>query len=232
MAVMSRPKELTARDKMRANMAKNCLIVTLMSLELGYGSILERHQQERNMSSPVLSSVLLTDEELFVRVNEPLEIDSQSQAAPAAMPPPTRLSGSNPEPLVHNVGTEGVKDANLKMYHVMSVKQTLREDLAEHAYQFSCRAADWSRSDFRSVPMQFEPLELHVIDALGQQEVPDYFQQPAKAITEDVSVMRGPYALEWICAVREEIESFKRLGVYEEVPNQRSWCKLSLLMKE
>ena len=65
--------------------------------------------------------------------------------------------------------------------------------------------------------MQFEPLELHVIDALGQQEVPDYFQQPAKAITEDVSVMKGPYAQEWI-AVLEEIESFKRLGVYEEVP--------------
>ena len=53
------------------------------------------------------------------------------EAAPAAMPPPTRLSGSNPELLAHNVGTEGVKDTNLKMYHVMSVKQTLREDLAE-----------------------------------------------------------------------------------------------------
>ena len=66
--------------------------------------------------------------------------------------------------------------------------------------------------------MQFEPLELHVIDALGQQEVPDYFQQPAKAITEDVSVMKGPHAQEWIAAVLEEIESFKRLGVYEEVP--------------
>ena len=65
--------------------------------------------------------------------------------------------------------------------------------------------------------MQFEPLELHVVDALGQQEVPDYFQQPAKAITEDVSVMRGPQAQKWILAVREEIESFKRLGVYEEV---------------
>ena len=104
------------------------------------------------------------------------------------------------------------------MHHVMSVKQTLREDLAEHAYQFSCRAADWSRSNFSSVPMRFEPLELHVVDALGQQEVPDYFQQPAKAITEDVSVMRGPHALEWICAVREETEPFKRLGVCEEVP--------------
>ena len=34
--------------------------------------------------------------------------------------------------------------------------------------------------------------------------------------------MRGPYALEWICAVREEIESFKRLGVCEEVPKGRA----------
>ena len=69
--------------------------------------------------------------------------------------------------------------------------------------------------------MRFEPLELHVVDALGQQEVPDYFQQPAKAITEDVSVMRGPDALEWIRAVQEEIESFKR-GVYEEVPRGKA----------
>ena len=76
---------------------------------------------------------------------------------------------------------------------------------------------------FSHVPMQFELLELHVVDALGQQDVPDYFQQPAKAITEDVSVMRGPLAQEWIQAVREEIESFKRLGVYEEVP--RSACE-------
>ena len=109
MAVISRPKELTARDKMRANTAKNCLIVTLMSLELGYGSILERYQQEHNMSSRALSSVILTDEELSIRVNEPLEIDSQSEAAPAAMPPPTRLTGSKLEPLVHSVGTEGAR---------------------------------------------------------------------------------------------------------------------------
>ena len=52
---------------------------------------------------------------------------------------------------------------------------------------------------------------------MGQQEVPDYFQQPPKAIAEDVSVMRGPQAQEWILAVREEIESFKRVGAYEEV---------------
>ena len=73
---------------------------------------------------------------------------------------------------------------------------------------------------FSHVPMQFEPLELHVVDALGQLDVPDYFQQPAKAITEDVRVMRGPQAQEWIQAVRAEIESFKKLGVYEEMPKE------------
>ena len=95
--------------------------------------------------------------------------------------------------------------------------------MAEHAYQFSCRAADWSQSEFSSVPMRFKPLELHVVDALGQQEVPDYFQQPAKAITEDASVMRGPDALEWILRGSEKkLNPFKRLGVYEEVRKGRA----------
>ena len=235
-AAMSKPRELTAKEKVKANVAKNCLIVTLMSVELGYGSILERYQQEgesiaqryeqpRSESRPTMNSVLLTDEEFLVRRDNHPKVDTPLQAASAAMPPPTGLSLLNPE-LIHSVGTQRMKDAvksaNRKMYHVMSVKQTLREGLAEHAYQFSCRAADWSRSDFSSVPMRFEPLELHVVDALGQQEVPDYFQQPAKATTEDVSVMRGPDALEWIRAVQEEIESFKRLGVYEEVPKGKA----------
>ena len=34
--------------------------------------------------------------------------------------------------------------------------------------------------------------------------------------------MRGPDALEWIRAVQEDIESFKRLGVYEEVPKGKA----------
>ena len=56
---------------------------------------------------------------------------------------------------------------------------------------------------------------------LGQQGVPEYFQQPAKATTENVSVMRGSQAQDRIQAVREEIDSFKRLGVCEEVPRRR-----------
>ena len=70
-----------------------------------------------------------------------------------------------------------------------------------------------TEADLRaSVPLQFEPVELHVVDVFGQQDVPEYFQQPAKAITEDVSVMKGPPG------VLEEIASFKKLGVYEKNP--------------
>ena len=103
MAAMSKPRELTAREKVKANVAKNCLIVTLMSLELGYGAILERYQQEsksiaerytqeRSESSPVLNSVLLTDEELVARRSDHIDAETHPQAAIAAMPPPTRLS--------------------------------------------------------------------------------------------------------------------------------------------
>ena len=141
MAAMSRPRELTAKEKVKANVAKNCLIVTLMSLELGYGPILERYQQEgesiaqryeqsRLDSRPTLNSVHLTDEEFLARRDEHLKIDASSQAASAAMPPPTRLSLLNNELAIHSVGSQRMKDAvksaNLKMYHVMSVKQTLR----------------------------------------------------------------------------------------------------------
>ena len=141
------------------------------------------------------------------------------------MPPSTILARHIADVSANNASVAVVKDANLKMYHVMAVKQSLREDLAEHSYQFSCRAADWSKMSFSHVPMQFGPRELHLVDALGQQDVPDYFQQPAKAITEDVSVMRGPQAQEWIQAVREEIESFERLGVYEEIAKEKATSK-------
>ena len=227
--VARKPRSMTAKETMRANVAKNCLILTMMSLELGYGSITERYQQARDAvverykhgsstNSVYLDSVILTDEEVSARESDQPDEAAHSLTVSATMPPLTRLAEDAQRKVGSQVHAVAPKDSSLKLYHVMSVKQTLREDLAECAYQFFCRAADWSRSDLHVVPMQFEPLALHVIDALGQQEVPDYFQQPAKAITEDVSVMRGPYAQEWIAAVPEEIESFKRLGVYEEVP--------------
>ena len=192
--------------------------------ELGLGwrardAVVERYQRDGPENNTYLASEMLTNDEMLARAADQPEI-AYSLVAPASMPPPTCLVKGKTAEALSQVHAVTLKDTSLKLYHVMSVKQTLREDLAECAYQFSCRAADWSRSDMHAVPMQFEPLELHVIDALGQQEVPDYFQQPAKAITEDVSVMRGPHAQEWIAAVLEEIESFKRLGVYEEVPKE------------
>ena len=231
--VAKKPRTLTARETMKANAAKNCLILTLMSLELGYGTVIERYQQARDAvveryqhDRPedilYLPSEVLTDEEMLARVDDHTPTVAATTLAPASMPPPTCLIKGKKKGALDQVHAVAVKDNSLKMYHVMSVKQSLREDLAECAYQFSCRAADWTRSDMHAVPMQFEPLELHVVDALGQQEVPDYFQQPAKAITEEVSVMKGPDAQEWIAAVLEEIESFKRLGVYEEVPRSEA----------
>ena len=59
--VMRKPKELQARDKARAHVAKNCLIVTLMSLNVGYGSLIERYQSESGSAPPALNSVILTD---------------------------------------------------------------------------------------------------------------------------------------------------------------------------
>ena len=231
--VARKPRVMAAKETKKANVAKNCLILTMMSLELGFGSVIERYQSARDAvveryhqdgpgKSTYLATELLTDEERTARTADQPDEAVVLSLAPASMPPPTCLLKGKEAEALNQVHAVALKDTSLKMYHVMSVKQTLREDLAECAYQFSCRAADWSRSDMHAVPMQFEPLELHVIDALGQQEVPDYFQQPAKAITEDVSVMKGPYAQEWIAAVLEEIESFKRLGVYEEVPRGHS----------
>ena len=186
--VARKPRVMTAEETMKANVAKNCLILTMMSLELGFGSVIERYQHARDavveryqQGEPENSAcVRLTNDEMLARAADQPDEAVNSPVAPASMPPPSCLIKGKRAEALSQVHAVAMKDTSLKLYHVMSVKQTLREDLAECAYQFSCRAADWTRSDMHAVPMQFEPLELHVIDALGQQEVPDYFQQPAK----------------------------------------------------
>ena len=172
------PRAMTAKETKKANVAKNCLILTMMSLELGYGPVIERYQSARDAvveryqqggpeNPTYLASELLTDDEMLARTTEQPDEAIAFSLAPASMPPPTCLLKGKEAEALSQVHAVALKDTSLKMYHVMSVKQTLREDLAECAYQFSCRAADWSRSDMHAVPMQFEPLELHVIDALG-----------------------------------------------------------------
>ena len=62
--VMPKPGELRAKDTARARVAKNCLLVTLMSLNVGYGSLVENYQKEGNPDPPELNPVTLTDEEV------------------------------------------------------------------------------------------------------------------------------------------------------------------------
>ena len=171
------------------------------------------NQRKWVSTPPALNAISLTEEQIQRRC----QLMDQGQRddpryIPAGLPPATMLANHLSDVTANSSAVAVVKDSNLKMYHVMSVKQSLREDLAEHSYQFSCRTADWSSMSFSQVPMQFEPLELHVVEALGEQDVGEYFQQPAKAITEEVSVMRGPQAEEWIQAV----------CVYEEMPKENA----------
>ena len=127
MAVARKPRSMTAKEMQRANVAKNCLILTMMSLDLGYGSINERYRQaqdavveryhQRPNTSARLDPVILADEEVSVKGLDQCDESTSSVAAPA-----TRK-------LVGQVHALAPKDSNLKLYHVMSVKQTLREDL-------------------------------------------------------------------------------------------------------
>ena len=153
-------------------LAKNCLIVTMMSLELGFGSVIERYRSARDAvveryQKGGSENPTFLPSDCSPPMRCPLgRLSSMMRRSPFHLHlrqchhPTCLLKGKEAEALsqVHAVA---LKDPSLKMYHVMSVKQTLREDLAECAYQFSCRAADWSRSDMHAVPMQFEPLELH-----------------------------------------------------------------------
>ena len=55
------------QDKFRARVAKNFLLVTVMSLDAGYGPLIEDYQPEPNdtgLNSPALNSVSLTGDEL------------------------------------------------------------------------------------------------------------------------------------------------------------------------
>ena len=90
--VMLKPKKLNAKDKARAKVAKNCLIVTLMTLDTAYDSVLEKYRKDSDNTPPSLHSVALTDEEVRSHVEEFAEKIDQMQAAPAAMPPPTILA--------------------------------------------------------------------------------------------------------------------------------------------
>ena len=62
-------------------------------------------------------------------------------------------------------------------------------------------------------------MEVDYVEALSNQEVPDYFAGPAmaKTITQETQVVFGPEQEEWKAAILAELQSFAKLGVYEVV---------------
>ena len=112
--VMLKPKKLSAKDKARANVAKNCRLVTLMTLETAYGSVLERYQKESEYTPPSLHLVVLTDEEVHSHIEELAERNDSMQAAPAAMPPHTILANHLADISANGSEVAVVKDMNLK----------------------------------------------------------------------------------------------------------------------
>ena len=128
-----KPCELLPHEKFRARVAKNFLLVTLVSLNVGYGSLIENYQREEaDPCPPVLNSIILTEEESKARREDiDQRLEDGLRCMPAGLPPPTVLARHLADVSANN-SSVAVKDANLKMHHVMSVKQSLREDLAEH----------------------------------------------------------------------------------------------------
>ena len=63
--VMPKPGELRPKDdKARAWVARNCLLVTLTSLNVGCRSLIESYESEGNSNHPKLNSVTLTDDDV------------------------------------------------------------------------------------------------------------------------------------------------------------------------
>ena len=78
-----KPRAMTAKETMKANVAKNCLMLTMMSLKLGFGSVIERYQRARDAvveryqqggpeNSTYLASEMLTSEEMLARATDQL----------------------------------------------------------------------------------------------------------------------------------------------------------------
>ena len=87
--VIPKPGELRTRDKVRARAAKNCLLVTLMSFNVGYGSLIESYQQEGNADPPELNSITLTEEKVQTYRDELNKRFDSTSDTPASMPPST-----------------------------------------------------------------------------------------------------------------------------------------------
>ena len=112
-----------------------------MSLNAEYRLAIQRYQGTAWLHSlPPLPQLLFPKKTCGVLSrNTKREVISCCQAG---LPPEARLTQHVEEITSNNSHVAVIRDPNLKMYSVMSVKQSSREDLAEHSYQFSCRMSD------------------------------------------------------------------------------------------
>ena len=107
----------------------------------------------------------------------------------------------------------------MKTYCVTDLPMSKQQELVEASFQMRCRIFDFSASSFAAIPLELVPLEVDYVEALSNQEVPDYFAglALAKATTQETQVVFGPEQEEWKAAILAELQSFAKLGVYEVV---------------
>ena len=108
------------------------------------------------------------------------------------------------------VEIEKGEDRNLvKTYCVTDLSMSKQQELVEASFQMRCRIFEFNASSFAAISLESIPLEVDYVEALSQQEVPDYFAGPAMAntITQETRVVFGPEQEEWKAAILAELQS-------------------------
>ena len=110
----------------------------------------------------------------------------------------------------HIQSEEGVDRKLVKTHCVTDLSMSKQQELVEASYQMRCRIFDFSASSFAAIPLELVPLEVDYVEALSNQEVPDYFAGPAmaKTITQETQVVFDPEQEEWKAAILAELQSF------------------------
>ena len=130
--VMKKPRAFqNPEDKPRARVAKNFLLATLMSLNVGRGSLIEDYQrepEEAGLNPRALNSILLTEEQAPKRCRSmEQELRDVLRCIPAGLPPATLLARRLSRVTANSSAVAVAKHSNLKLCHVISVKQSLRD---------------------------------------------------------------------------------------------------------
>ena len=116
-------------------------------------------------------------------------------------------------------GDDG-KGSSVKTYCVTGLEMSKQQELVEASFQMRCRIFEFNAVSLVAIPLELIPLEVDYVEALSNQEVPDYFAGPtmAKTVTQETRVVFGQEQEEWKAAILAELQSFAKLGVYERFP--------------